>query len=214
MGRRGSRRVSRTGTPPPRSVRKGAGGCVRAHGCGLTGKMTGGRPKIRLGPSAITLNSISVMALPGGKPEISPRPHRRTQRHLRTRTLWPTPDPGITFGWPVRGAVAVNARANALPERRPARSLTREPAPAERHRARARLLPGAVVCPRAAVSSSLVPPQHAYSCSLSERPPETYVVQLPCGMSAAWFSQGTAGDTPSLLRARPRAHQRRLGRLC
>jgi hypothetical protein len=33
-------------------------------------------------------------------------------------------------------------------------------------------------------------------------------------MSAAWFSQGTAGDTPSLLRARPRAHQRRLGRLC
>ena len=36
---------------------------MRAHGCGLTGKMTGGRPKIRLGPSAITLNSISVMAL-------------------------------------------------------------------------------------------------------------------------------------------------------
>ena len=35
--------------------RKGAGGCVRAHGCRLTGKMTGGRPKIRLGPSAITL---------------------------------------------------------------------------------------------------------------------------------------------------------------
>jgi len=47
--------------------RKGAGGCVRAHGCGLTGKMTGGRPKIRLGPSAITLIELSVMALVTGK---------------------------------------------------------------------------------------------------------------------------------------------------
>ena len=42
---------------------KGAGGYVRAHGCRLTGKMTGGRPKIRLGPSAITLVESSVMAL-------------------------------------------------------------------------------------------------------------------------------------------------------
>ena len=38
-------------------------GCVRAHGYDLTGKMTGGRPKIRLGPSAITLVESSVIAL-------------------------------------------------------------------------------------------------------------------------------------------------------
>ena len=36
---------------------------MRAHGCRLTGKMTGGRPTTRLGPSAITLDSTSVMAL-------------------------------------------------------------------------------------------------------------------------------------------------------
>ena len=36
---------------------------MRAHGCRLTEKMTGGRPKIILGPSAITLIELSVMAL-------------------------------------------------------------------------------------------------------------------------------------------------------